>query len=302
MGASFVQALASAGGDNVSTRTVALTGVGAGNLIVAIALWEGATTTVAVSDGTTSFEVGTPGVNPDTINGTWDERSCPAYLLSANGGDKTYTLTLDGNRQAVRLLILEFATTAGSWVLDGQATYGYGNSGTLTSGALSTTGRNVAAIGWGRVNTTASYSGETIGGSAAVEVIDSGTNSGYAAYRLSTLSSGTAVASGTSAPWLAGLIAFAADYPDIHCYINATDGNQDGTELSEGGALTEPLPGGSFTEDENATGSAIQVWLRTTEGTRGPADYPIALKGTTKDRWRLAATEGGLPGASWGAD
>ena len=42
--------------------------------------------------------------------------------------------------------------------------------------------------------------------------------------------------------------------PDIHCYINGTDGQKDGTELSEEGALTEPLPGGSFTEDVDATG------------------------------------------------
>ena len=145
-----------------STRTVTLNGVTAGNLIVAVVFWEGPTTTVSVSDGTSSFTVGNAGVNPDTIDDYWDIRQCVAYLLSANSGNKTYTLTLGAARQTVALHVLEFSGDH-DWSLDGQASYGYGRGTTETSGSLTTTGTNVVCVGWGRMWTSGGYSSQTIG-------------------------------------------------------------------------------------------------------------------------------------------
>lgn len=209
MAIEFVQAGVSAV-TATSTRTVTLNGVTAGNLIVAVVFWEGPTTTVSVSDGTSSFTVGNAGVNPDTIDGEWDIRQCVAYLLSANSGNKTYTLTLGAARQTVALHVLEFSGDH-DWSLDGQASYGYGRGTTETSGSLTTTGTNVVCVGWGRMWASGGYSSQTIGGSTATEATDNGGYSGYTAYRIATLSSGTAVATSSNQYWLSGLVAFNSD-------------------------------------------------------------------------------------------
>lgn len=193
-----------------STRTVTLNGVTAGNLIVAVVFWEGPTTTVSVSDGTSSFTVGNAGVNPDTIDDYWDIRQCVAYLLSANSGNKTYTLTLGATRRTVALHVLEFSGDH-DWSLDGQASYGYGCGTTETSGSLTTTGTNVVCVGWGRMWASGGYSSQTIGGSTATEATDNEKYSGYTAYRIATLSSGTAVATSSDQYWLSGLVAFNSD-------------------------------------------------------------------------------------------
>jgi hypothetical protein len=206
---SFVSAAYSNTYNGAHVATVVKT-VTDGNLVVAIALWEGATTTVSISDGTSTFTNGTAGVNPDSIDGEWDIRQCPAYLLSANGGNKTFTLTLGGDRNTVVLHILEFSTntSGGSWELDGQAAYEYGYSAALSSGNLTTIGTEVVGIGYGRNWTNSSYSSQTIGGYTATEAVDNGVYSGNSFYYIGTFSGDADTTAGVSMQWLQGLIAF----------------------------------------------------------------------------------------------
>ena len=196
----------------VASATVALTGVGAGNLLISVAFWEGADTTVSISDGTTTFTNGTAGVNSATIDGTWDVRQRPAYLLGvASGGNKTITLTLGASRNTVALHVLEFSKTAGAWALDGQAAYGQGNGTAMASGSLTTSGNPVVAVGWARNWTNQTVTAPLIGGQAALGLQSDGATSGGSWYRIGALAGGTAQATSSSSDqWLSGLIAVRA--------------------------------------------------------------------------------------------
>lgn len=195
-----------------TTAAVALTGVAAGNLLVAVAFWEGATTTVAISDGTTTFTNGTAGVNTNSVDGSWDIRQQPAWLPGvASGGNKTVTLTLGASRNSVALHVFEFSKTAGSWALDGQAAFGQGNGAAMASGALTTGGSPVVAVGWARNWTDQTITAPLINGAAASGLQADGFTSGGSWYRIGPVSAGTAQAtSGSAAEWLAGLIALRA--------------------------------------------------------------------------------------------
>lgn len=195
----------------VSSVQCELTGITAGNLIVAILYIEGSEITPTISDGTSNLTPATPGVNPDTIDGTWDQRYYPFYLLSANGGDLTFTASWTGGRETVGLSIIEFSLSSGTWALDGQASYGYGGSSTLVSGSLTTTGSEVVCIGFGNLWTSAGYTDEQIGGADAIEIVDVESYSGFVSYRISTILNGTATAlASRTAAFLCGLIAFKA--------------------------------------------------------------------------------------------
>jgi hypothetical protein len=146
MALAFVQSNAAYGGSglgdpsNLASVGVALTGVGAGNLIVFWCKHEGATTTYTVSDGTTTLTNGTI-VNHGNgdLHGVW------AYLLVANSGSKTYTVTFGASRPYVRLHVWEFSYT-GTASLDTQNT-GSGSSSAPASGAITTAATDEVVLG-----------------------------------------------------------------------------------------------------------------------------------------------------------
>lgn len=140
MALAFVQSNTAWDAASSATLTVALTGVGAGNLIVLWTKFEEAATTVSVSDATSTLTNGTMvnHANGD-LHGSW------AYLLVGNSGNRTYTCTWGAARTHRRLHVWEFSYT-GTASLDVQAT-GSGASATPTSGTVTTTGTDAVALG-----------------------------------------------------------------------------------------------------------------------------------------------------------
>ena len=129
-GGSFTYVQSAAGYD---TKSVVLNGVAAGNLIVAYCGTDGALPS-AVSDGTSSFTLGTGNTN-----------SRFAYLLSANSGNKTYTFTSTGSDYQM-IVVAEFSYT-GSISVDVQGVAGPIEGTASSSGNVTTTGSTELVVG-----------------------------------------------------------------------------------------------------------------------------------------------------------
>lgn len=188
-----------------TTHTVALTSVGADSLIVAWIKHEGAPTTYSVSDGTTTFTAGTV---VDHTN--LDLSAIFQYLLSANSGNKTYTLTVGASRPNLQFVVKEFSH-ASSAEFDQQNT-GQGNGTSAASGAITTTGANVVCIGGVAAYSSGTQSAHQLGGVAAsnLEPAAGPANSqqGIAFDRVATLSGGTATVTVPLDDWICNIIAF----------------------------------------------------------------------------------------------
>lgn len=144
----------SSGNSDPSAGNPTLNQVGAGHAIAIWYNWEnnanpGGVIT-GISDGTSSFTAGTIGdhSNNDMHGQFW-------YLLNANAGNKTFTVTTSGTVQFTAWQIAEFAydNTAS---LDVQNT-GTGTSTALASGSVTTTGTVALALGG-----YAKYSSESV--------------------------------------------------------------------------------------------------------------------------------------------
>ena len=122
----FVQSNLSEG-----SNTVALTGIGAGNLIVLLCKWEAATSgTLSVTDGTSSLSLGTR-----RNFGTGGSIQI-AYLLSANSGNKTFTVTWPSGATYKGLVVMEFShSRAVTFDAENGAS---GTSTSLSSGNITT--------------------------------------------------------------------------------------------------------------------------------------------------------------------
>ena len=140
MALAFVQKNSSANDNSATSLAVTLNNVGAGNLIVIWAKFEGAATTISVSDGTTAFQNGTMANHANA-----DLHASFAYLLIGNSGNKTFTCTFGAARPYVRLHVWEFSYS-GTASLDVQNT-GTGTSANPLSGNVTTTGTDEVAVG-----------------------------------------------------------------------------------------------------------------------------------------------------------
>lgn len=209
MAYAFVQSnSAQQGSTPVTSLGVSLTGVGAGNLIAVWAKHEGAAVAMSITDGTTVLTGATK-----TNHGNGDLSAQWFYLLSANSGNKTYTLSFAGgvSRAFVSLIVFECSNSGSTSSLDGEAGAAGTGSGNLDSGNFTTTASDgIAFGGYGE------YSGETISNMRinAVAADASVTLSGAtftAAWRKSFSSgfTGSATAQlGTTQDWIVRGIAF----------------------------------------------------------------------------------------------
>jgi hypothetical protein len=204
MAISFVQSALGGSVGGGTAMSVNLTGVGANNLIVVWARWEGdnAAVTTSCSDGTSTFSNGT-----QTRGGTSDQYAQFFYLTAANSGNKTYTVTLSASRTTFYVHAWEFST--GGVVVDVQAS-GNGDSGTsLATGSFSTTGTTELVMGAVTNWTSTTFSNLSIGGVAATGNQGDNAYAGRSFYRIATVSSGTVSATASaSTAWIAQAISF----------------------------------------------------------------------------------------------
>ncbi|MFO0691587.1 MAG: PQQ-dependent sugar dehydrogenase [Myxococcota bacterium] len=186
-----------------TTLSVPLTGVRAGSLLVAYVKWEGATgATVTFSDGTSSF---TGDTQISAANGDLHGRFF--YLpASTASGNVTYTATWSAARGFRRVLIHEYAYSGGSVVFDA-SNRATGTTGNLNSGSITTTGSDEVAFGAYGEYSSANTTGEQIGGLVADQVVRASASSMWSKSFTSPFT-GAATASGNSATWIGGVIAF----------------------------------------------------------------------------------------------
>jgi hypothetical protein len=194
-----------------SAGSPTLAGVGAGHLVVISYNWENTGTVTSFSDGTSTLANGTHQVHANN-----DMHGQFFYLLSANGGNKTYTPTTSGTLTFSSWTIAEFAynNTAS---LDVQ-NVGTGTSTALASGAITTTGTVELVLGnYGK------YSSESVDisdGSPKINAVTAhgiptaapgSTPTQWMWYRLltATFSGGTSTATLTgSREWVGNIISF----------------------------------------------------------------------------------------------
>ncbi|MFZ3043878.1 MAG: hypothetical protein WA058_02090 [Minisyncoccia bacterium] len=195
------------GGPSASSIGVTYTAT-AGNLVVAWAGWDGTPGTVSLSDGTSSFTGGTQAHNSDGA----DTYGQFFYLLSSNGGSKTYTVSFGATVDWSTLTVIEFHVTSGTWAFDAQNT-GTGNSTACASGVITTASTSEAVIGGYRSGSVSTTSSEQINGVAATEdaaVSPNSLDSVWYRIPVATFAGGTASATVTSQRWICNVIAFKA--------------------------------------------------------------------------------------------
>lgn len=182
--------------------------VTAGNLIVLYMDWETSpTTSVTVSDGTSSLVVKSLANNGNNELGQF------AYLLSANGGAKTFTITPSLAASFSALILMEFAPPAGKTIAYDTEAVNTGSSTTPSSGNLTLT---AGADSWLVLGGTGNFSGNAasaglVNGAAAYELIGGTTDQGAAWYQVVTSTfTGPVACSITSAAWVANGISFSA--------------------------------------------------------------------------------------------
>lgn len=210
--------------DPLSSIPITLNGVGAGNLIVLLLKYEGATTTSSVSDGTSSLTALTEKAHSND-----DVRCRIFYLLSANSGNKTYTVTLGAARDWWRVHVWEFAH-GGSISFDTEPSGG-GGAGTGTSassGNMTTTGTSELAIAmYGEYSASTlsslAINGQAADGSISDDPLGTLTASWYEIFGGTFTGAATVTLSGSSA-WVVVAAAFkeaaAGGGEGGHAYLN----------------------------------------------------------------------------------
>ena len=188
---------------SATTLSVPLTGVQAGSLIVAYVKWEGVTAaTVTLSDGTSTFTADTMN---NAANG--DLHGQFFYLLSSSrSGNVTYTATWSIGRPYRKLMIYEYTFGGGTVSLDA-SNRATATSGTLSSGAITTTGTDEVVFGaYGEYDGSTTNT-ERINGVVADRVLRAGPASMWSKTFTAPFT-GAATASGNSSTWVGNVIAF----------------------------------------------------------------------------------------------
>jgi hypothetical protein len=209
-----------------------ISSVAGSDLITVCANWSSSTgTTIAsVSDGTSSFTLGTAANIPD--GGSNAGYGQCAFLLAANSGTHTYTVTLSGAYDSPQIWVGEFSASSGTWHYD-TANQAGGNSTSASSGSISTSGTAEVVISSHKLfAVVASLSASAIGSSTPTQTTYLTGAYSWNYYLLNTpVTSGAATATySTSTYWTANAMAFSA-YPTTTVKMIYDDDNtsdQDG--------------------------------------------------------------------------
>jgi hypothetical protein len=163
--ASYVQSCGYNLNNSTSQTSIAcsLTSVAAGDLITVCSTWLTSSQTITVSDGTSTLTNGSAAY--DGYSGNTFYGQC-AYLLAANSGNKTYTVTFSSGSVYEVIWVEEFHTTSGTWhYATAPSPQVGGYLSPATTNTFTTTGTNqVITMGWEYAYVGASPSGASIGG------------------------------------------------------------------------------------------------------------------------------------------
>ncbi|MFA5809987.1 MAG: Ig-like domain-containing protein, partial [Thermoleophilia bacterium] len=200
----FVQSNTSEG------SSVTLNNVTAGNLVVVWLKWEGgANGGASITDGTTPLTMGT-----DAHLGVSSPSGQFGYLLSANGGTRTYTATVPAGAGFVRMRVAEFSYT-GILSFDMQ-NIGAGSGTAPASGNITTTGTGELVLGGYAEYSTPTLSSPLINGQAATFISGgSYTKMWYQSFAAAFTGNAAATLSAAGS-WVTNVIAFrlATGIPD----------------------------------------------------------------------------------------
>ncbi len=252
--------------------------VTAGNLLVVSCKWEGSSggTGMTVTDGISSFALGT------LRNASNDMHAQMGYMLSANGGDRTYTVAINGTETFVACALAEF-TVSGIVAFDTQATNSALSGTALSSSDITLAGTQAGlVVGWSGIYATGSFSSVNINGTAADGVI---TPHNYTSMSYSLINSGTMDADFTSSidtTWTANIIAFkSTDISQSHFRFRNDDGSESTATWLAG-------------EDTNIihpslTAARLRLQASTTLD-MSPVNYQLEYKLSTDNWWTVATT------------
>ena len=133
-----------------------------------------------------------------------------AYLLVANSGTRTYTITVNGFSLYERTVVFEYSYT-GTASLAGQ-NIGSGSGTACASGTVTTTGTNHVGLGGYGEYSAGALSSATIGGVARDRIVSASSNTASLWDRVSASAFTTATAAVTigsgGGAWICNMIAF----------------------------------------------------------------------------------------------
>lgn len=192
---------------------VSVNGVSAGALAVAV---------ITFGDGSTSSSESVSGVSDGTSSFTCvaagglasHQQAVVCYLLSANGGNKTYTATFGSSlAHPAEMWIFTATLSSGTWSYDASS-FNYGNSTTAnTTGNITLTGAAEFSVYASKLyDVAATTSGPTMYGSTPTEPSWSPENTyDHAYYSTATGTSGGGASTySTATNWVAAIAAFKA--------------------------------------------------------------------------------------------
>jgi hypothetical protein len=144
-GFTYVQTkgVATVGGANTTTKTVQLTGVTAGDLIILFSQFQSGASSATASDGTSSLTHTPAGiVNNGSTNGNIE---CFYLLVSIASGTVTYTVTYNVTSSYASLVVIEYSYT-GTATFDKESSNASASTSAVTTGNITTTGSSGTEI------------------------------------------------------------------------------------------------------------------------------------------------------------
>lgn len=190
-------------GTSITTLTVALTAVGAGNFIGFFAKFEGAATTCTISDGTDTLTA-----RAQYNHSAGGDNGQFFHLNASSAGDKTYTMTLGAARPYVRIYVFEYSYT-GTVSFDTEINAEAGSSSAVNSGNITTTGTDELCLALYGENSAVTISAQQINGVAADQIQSGGTyGSAWTNVFAATFTGAATATLSAAGKWICMLVAF----------------------------------------------------------------------------------------------
>lgn len=195
-------AYSASSGTSLDTSGSNILTVLAGDILVCWCAWESGSSTVSVSDTVNSFTM-------ETVQNDGSNYGCLGYVLNASAKSLAiYTMTNGSSVGYRNIVVFQFRPTAGRTTSKDTSAVGNGNSASLQSNTITTTGTDEVVVGAGKDFSSGAFTSQQIGGTNADGTQNSSNYAG-AWYRIlsATASNIAATATGSNAKWLCHILA-----------------------------------------------------------------------------------------------